>query len=299
MAKNRTKQDVRERNEKKDDKYSTASSSSSSGSDSDSDSEPKPRQKKSHTNKTKIYSNDADAVSDDVHRSYNNLMNKMIDVKPFNLNVIKGDQGIKGDCGPMGPPGYEGKRGKTGEKGEKGKRGKSGYDGEKGEDGEKGCNGEEGEKGEKGDKGDKGDKGEKGDKGDSFVVQYGYFNGTQEQVVLNNSPVLFSNYWIDSSGVVCDLSGNITLVHTGTYKISFYVQSSQANQLSVYLNNAILLQSVYTSSGNLNTGQVIVSVLTPNTILNVVNITGITLTIPALIGTQLGTNTSIVVEKLN
>jgi hypothetical protein len=49
------------------------------------------------------------------------------DCKPFNLNIIKGDQGPRGIEGPKGKRGPEGKRGPRGYQGPKGKRGHTGH----------------------------------------------------------------------------------------------------------------------------------------------------------------------------
>jgi hypothetical protein len=56
-------------------------------------------------------------------------------IKPFNFNLIKGDQGITGPCGPKGDRGHVGPQGVMGPTGPRGKRGHIGPRGKKGDSG--------------------------------------------------------------------------------------------------------------------------------------------------------------------
>ena len=67
-----------------------------------------------------------------------------MNMKPFNFNVIKGDQGPQGERGPRGDRGPAGPDGPEGPRGPRGKRGKTGPQGIQGEQGPKGKRGHSG-----------------------------------------------------------------------------------------------------------------------------------------------------------
>ena len=84
------------------------------------------------------------------------------DFTPEQLANLKGPKGDKGDTGLQGP---QGEKGDTGSQGPQGPKGDTGPQGEKGDIGPQGPQGDTGPQGPIGPKGDKGEKGDKGDPG--------------------------------------------------------------------------------------------------------------------------------------
>ena len=82
----------------------------------------------------------------------------------YDLGMVKGPKGPKGDTGPQGPAGPKGEKGDIGPAGPKGDTGDTGPQGPKGD------TGLQGPQGEKGDTGAQGPQGEKGDKGDPGTI---------------------------------------------------------------------------------------------------------------------------------
>lgn len=82
--------------------------------------------------------------------------NKNVDVKSFNISILKGAKGPRGSVGP---------KGKRGRKGPEGLRGRRGYEGPQGEPGTAVAKGDTGPAGPTGPKGPKGDEGPKGPPG--------------------------------------------------------------------------------------------------------------------------------------
>ena len=103
----------------------------------------------------------------------------------YDLGMVKGPKGDKGDTGSQGPKGDTGPQGPQGEKGDTGLQGPQGPKGDIGSQGPQGPKGDaftfedftteqlaslKGQKGDIGPQGPQGPKGEKGDKGDSGTI---------------------------------------------------------------------------------------------------------------------------------
>lgn len=207
-------------------------------------------------------------------------------IKPFNLNVIKGDSGPKG---PRGDKGDRGDRGREGRHGCEGRRGRTGEQGEKGEHGDKGCKGEEGEKGEQ------------GEHGRNAVVEYAYLNGNVVQEVAVDANVLFSNVSVNTANITYLPTGDITLVNAGVFQITYYVQANQVSNLALFLNNVILPDTIYASTAtSVNTSVSIVTSLLVNGVLNLRNVSASPLAIATIpVGASFAVNASMTVNQLS
>jgi hypothetical protein len=277
------------------------------------------------------------------------LIHKMCNMKPFNLNIIKGDSGPpgpegprgirgprghcgeEGPCGPMGPPGPKGPMGPQGPEGPIGPQGPEGLEGHVGPEGPQGLIGPEGPQGligpegpqgligPEGPQGQQGQQGQQGPQGlqglpgpqgpigltgpigPSFVSEYAYYYSNIQQVVVPLGNIIFSNPFVNSLGIQYS-NGDITLLNTGNYLVNYYLQSDNNTQMALYLNNNLLLESVY-SSGNgnkVNYGQAIIVVSNSNTILNLKSTTNAPITLQITNGgSQTGINASITIEKIS
>ncbi len=260
------------------------------------------------------------------------IQEKISNVKPFHISVLKGDQGIEGEQGPrgkIGPMGPRGKRGHTGHTGPNGPPGPPGVPGPEGPIGPQGPQGEQGPIGpqgiigpegpqglpgtavEKGDKGDQGEQGPqglqglqgpKGDQGPQGIqgvkgntgglLDYAYFYNTEQLTLAPNSTVLFNQPIKSTSGIQYS-NGNITLVNKGVYKITYFTSPLTPGQFAIVLNNNILLETVY----NTTYGQTIITTPNDGMILNLNNVSNDQLVIPVYSGAQVAVNASIIIER--
>jgi hypothetical protein len=203
-------------------------------------------------------------------------------IKHLNLQLIKGDKGERGDTGD---------RGKKGDRGKRGHQGKRGHKGCPGPIGPQGPQGPIGPEGPEGPQGPQGPEGAQGPQGQMGLTQYGYIYNMVAGNVLANSAVVFSNNGIltdeiyhlpDSSDIVLNLDGH--------YKLNYYLFTNEINKIGIAINGNILLESVYTSLG-----QIIVNIVQGD-IINVINLMETDL---MLIGNGEIINASLIIEKLN
>ena len=201
---------------------------------------------------------------------------------------------IKGDAGPKGP------RGDKGDKGANGKRGYEGHRGHRGDTGKRGECGEKGECGEVGEVGPIGPIGPIGPVGPASILDYAYFHGNVLQDVVVDGNVLFNNTGLNTANIVYLPSGDITLVNSGVYKITYYVQANQVANVALFLNNVILPESIYAAtSSSINYGQCIIASASSNAVLNLKSIlTSVFVINPIPVGVLFGINTSIVIEQI-
>ena len=94
----------------------------------------------------------------------------------------------------------------------------------------------------------------------------------------------------------------IPYLHFLNYLVNYYLQSDNNTQMALYLNNNLLLESVY-SSGNgnkVNCGKAIIVISSNNTILNLKSTTNAPITLQITNGgSQTGINASITIEKIS
>lgn len=252
--------------------------------------------------------------------------NKELKVKPFNLNIIKGDKGScgkrghrgkvgcpgpqgipgtavekgdKGDTGPEGPmgqTGQEGPEGPMGPQGQVGPVGPTGLTGDKGETGNQGSQGPQGPQGLQGPQGPQGLQGPQGIQGEQGgISEYAYYYNNVLLNIPQNNLILFNNPVKNTLGITYT-NGVIKLVNKGTYLITYTLVSTQPNQFAIFLNSVIVLDSVYSDYGH-----VIITTTVNDTLLTLINTTNTTLTLPTSngISIQPGINASITIQKLN
>jgi hypothetical protein len=232
------------------------------------------------------------------------IYNKISTVKPFNLNVLKGDRGHrgpkgdKGSCGPEGPIGPRGMRGHRGPRGE-GKRGPRGMEGCCGPTGMMGPTGNDGPTGMMGPTGNDGPTGIMGPTGNdgptgmmgptgnngptgimgpsgilSFADFYALMPGDNTATIPIGGDIIFPNDGPFSGADITRLGpASFDLVNIGTYQVLFQVSIDEAAQLLLTLNNneqAYTLVGRATGTSQL-VGMVLINTVSINTVLTVRN----------------------------
>ena len=207
----------------------------------------------------------------------------------------KGDPGDPGPMGPQGEPGPIGPEGQPGPIGPEGEQGQMGLQGLQGEIGQLGPQGPPGPQGQQGLQGPPGPQGQIGPQGiPGGLLEYAYYYNNDQLAIGPNAMIHFNNLMLSSFGIIYN-NGNVTLVNSGIYKITFYTYTSQSSQFALTLNGTVLLESVYTS----NYGQCMKAFST-NSILNLISTTNTTVVLPIPNGNnlQVGINASLLIERI-
>lgn len=137
----------------------------------------------------------------------------------YDLGMVKGPKGDKGDTGLQGPQGPKGDTGPAGPQGEKGDTGAQGPQGEKGDTGATGPQGEKGDIGPQGPQGPQGPKGEKGDKGDPGAI------------TIDTSLSTTSTNAVQNKAIATAVNGKANTTHTH--------EISEVTNLQTNLNNKV------------------------------------------------------------
>jgi hypothetical protein len=151
--------------------------------------------------------------------------------------------------------------------------------------------------------GTSGPSGATGPSGSNGLSQYAYVYNLGEETIALEEAVPFDHNGILSSGIthVAGTAG-IKLGESGIYEVTFSVSGTQPNQMALFLNEALVLGTVYGSGAGTqqNTGQGVVSVTAGEvlTLRNHSSSAAIGLA-SAIGGTQANTNASVTIEKLH
>lgn len=124
------------------------------------------------------------------------------------------------------------------------------------------------------------------------VLNYAFYSNDTKISIVQNSIINFNNNIINTPGIMY-MDGNIILVNTGVYKVTYYVQAESENQISLNLNNVTLLNSIY-SSTVINSGIFLFNNSVSNSTLNLINSTANTITLP-----ELSNNAYLLIEQLS
>jgi hypothetical protein len=229
----------------------------------------------------------------------------------------KGDRGRRGATGPTGATGATGSTGATGASGGPiGATGSTGATGATGPTGILGLTGPTGATGATGSTGATGPSGgpigatgatgaigATGPTG-AGVLDYAYiYNLTSPGIIPVESDITFdSNGPISAGFTHTPGSAAITILNTGTYKITFSVSAVGVNQFAIFVNGAASSPvSVYGSAASTqqNTGQAILNLTAGDvvTIRNHSSLLAVTLQLLAG-GTQANVNASVILERL-
>lgn len=273
-----------------------------------------------HHEEGAFYSNKCDDLND-----------KTIKMKHFNIHILKGDRGEIGPAGPIGHRGETGKQGPRGFTGDQGKRGFPGPQGEPGPVGPEGPMGPVGPQGEAGPVGPEGPVGPIGPEGPigpqgevgpvgpegpigltgpegpqgvpgpagSAILDYAFYTGFQAQTVAENAPILLGNVVIQTPGLQYSSNGNITMVNAGLYKVTFRIQGDNNNAVAFALNGNVIADTIYatTNGGRLNTGMAILSVAA-GSVLTFRNVNTAVMNLPLItIGAQQALNVALTIER--
>ena len=230
-----------------------------------------------------------------------------------------GPKGCPGEKGPTGPKGCPGEKGPTGPKGHTGPTGPQGIQGSIGATGPTGAQGIQGIQGVQGDQGPIGPTGPQGGQGltgatgptgaqgatgatGGGLSAYGYIFNLSAEVVPIEADVTFSNNTNLVGITHAPGTSQIVLVSAGDYAIWFSVSGVEPNQFTLFLNGAAILGSTYGSGAGtqINSGMVIVTAGAGDilTLRNHTSASAVTLQTLAG-GTQVNTNASVLIEKLN
>jgi hypothetical protein len=133
------------------------------------------------------------------------------------------------------------------------------------------------------------------------LAAYGYIYNTLAETVAQEASITFG-----SNGPLVGITHtpgrpDVVVTSSGTYAIDFLVTTSQASQFALFVNGAVVPQSIYGSSGaGQKDGQVIVA-LTAGDVLTLVNHTSnsgsVSLSNTAG-GSQTNVDASLLIEKL-
>ncbi len=214
---------------------------------------------------------------------------------PTGLNGTNGQMGNTGATGATGPAGAASATGDTGATGATGPTGPTGTTGDPGPIGPTGTTGVTGDTGSTGATGATGATG-------TALVAYGYFYNLIAQTVAVGSAVTFDTNG-PSAGGIAHAAGFATVLLTsaGTYKFTYTVSGTTANQFDIFVNGVADTSSIYgTGVGNTpNVGQAIITVPAGADI-TLVNHTsaGPIILATTLGGLSINTNASILIEQL-
>jgi len=134
------------------------------------------------------------------------------------------------------------------------------------------------------------------------LAQYAYIYNLSPEVVPVESAITFDTNGVMTAGIThTPSSAGITLVNAGTYKVTFSVSGTEANQVALFVNGTVVDGSIYGSGAGTqqNTGQVLI-VASAGDVLTLKNHTsaaafGLASDIG---GTQANVNASVAIEKL-
>jgi hypothetical protein len=147
-----------------------------------------------------------------------------------------------------------------------------------------------------------GSAGATGPTGSNGLSQYAYVYNLGAETVPLEADVKFDANGVLTPGILhAPGIAGITLVNSGTYKVTFSVSGTEPNQMALFVNGALVPGTVYGSGAGTqqNTGQAIV-VIAADDVLTVRNYTSsaaVGLATP-IGGTQANTNASVAIEKL-
>jgi len=215
-------------------------------------------------------------VYSDRHRYLNDNPACLPEIKPFMINVIKGDQGCTGEMGPRGHKGSSGKRGK---------RGKPGKDGC---EGPPGCEGPQGPQGECAPL-------------PRILDDFAFGQNTVEQILQPNQPVVFLPGLLNSGVTYDNILNEYNLSKAGVYKVSYYVQSPNVTEMALLVNAVVLPESVYSVLSGINVGQVVFTTPFDDAKIALINTLSVAVTLPVLAvanSTQTARNVSIIIERM-
>jgi|ERR1043166_512231 hypothetical protein len=193
------------------------------------------------------------------------------------------------DCGCRGATGLAGPAGPAGANGLNGTNGSAGATGPQGPKGDTGATGATGPAGS----------------GGSGSSEYGYIYNLSAQVVPLEASVPFSDNGLGTAGIAhAPGSSDIILSTAGIYKVTFSVSGTEPNQFALFINGAVVAESVYGSGAGTqqNSGQAIIAIGANDvlTLRNHTSAAAVTLAAaPPIGGTVPAVNASILIQKLN
>src|ERR1041384_2884748 len=161
-----------------------------------------------------------------------------------------------------------------------------------------------GPQGLKGDTGATGAAGPAGPAG-SGSSQFGDIYNLSAQVVPLEAAVPFSDNGLGTSGIAhAPGSADIIISTAGIYKVTFSVSGTEPNQFALFINGAVVAESVYGSGAGTqqNSGQAIIAIGANDvlTLRNHTSAAAVTLAAaPPIGGTVPAVNASILIQKLN
>jgi hypothetical protein len=122
-------------------------------------------------------------------------------------------------------------------------------------------------------------------------------------VVPVEADVTFSQNGFGSAGIEhAPGSANILIINAGIYKVNFSISGTEPNQFALFINGAVVADSVYASGAGTqqNTGQSILDIGAGDilTLRNHSSAAAVTLATP-IGGTRQSVNGSILIQKLN
>jgi hypothetical protein len=181
-----------------------------------------------------------------------------------------GATGAVGATGPAGPTGTTGATGTTGDTGATGPAGPTGSTGSTGATGATGATGGTGSTGPAGSTGSTGAAGTSVD----WAEFYGLYPGDPAAPIAAGSPMPFPELGPGGSGAISALNATtFQLATIGTYYVTFQVSVTEAGQLELTLNGAVLAYTVVgrdTGTSQI-VGQALVTTTSANSTLQVLN----------------------------
>jgi hypothetical protein len=137
------------------------------------------------------------------------------------------------------------------------------------------------------------------------LAEYGYIYNYSARVVALEAAVLFDSNGLGTPGIThAPGSAQIKVADEGDYKVTFSVSGTEPCQFALFVNGAVVAESVYGSGAGTqqNDGQTILA-LSAGDVLTLVNHTSaaaVTLAAaPPIGGTATAVNASIILEKLD